>query len=461
MCHVAQSYDALVELARMARPALLDGLFPKQRAFIEDPSRSKAALCTRRAGKTFADGRYLAREATRRPNIPCAYVNLTRSNAKRLMWPQLHRMKATYSLPCEPNESDLTFRFSNGSSIWLVGADDQRKVERLRGEGYGLVIIDEPGSFPQPLLGYLKDEVIGPALIDHRGTLAMTGTPSPIPAGTFFDATTSETTAHGGRWSLHQWSMRDNPHLPNVEEEIAKVLRENHWTMEHPKFRREYLGEWVRDLGSLVYPYDAGKNWVDKLPDDGEWMYTLGIDYGTVDATAFAILAWRRRVPHEVYLVESWGRSGLIPSEAAEEVAKLCQRYRFERIVGDVGGLGKGYVEEARRRWSLPISPAQKQNKRGFIELMAGDLKAGNLRVVGPKCGEWIDEAEKLQWGDDTHEAEDARFSNHRLDAALYAYREARQWNEKPLAPVLSPEQRIIRAAETRSARMKKPWYAR
>lgn len=445
----------------MAKPDLLGSLFPKQRAFVEDPARFKSALCTRRAGKTVAAGTDLAASSLARPKIPNAYITLTRFNAKRLMWPQLHRLKARYGLSCELNESDLIARFDNGASIWLAGADDPRKVERIRGEGFGKVYIDEPGSFTKPLLRYLMQEVVGPALVDHRGTLCLTGTPDPIPDGIFYDATTSLTTRHGGPWSLHTWSMLDNPFIVDPAEEIERVLRDNGWTREHPKFRREYLGEWVRDLGSLVYPYDAQRNWVERLPDDGEWMFTLGIDYGTVDATAFAVVAWRRRKPNEVWLVESWGKSGLIPSEAAEEVSKLCARYRFDRIVGDVGGLGKGYVEEARRRWGIPIQPAQKQNKRGYIELIQGDLKAGNFKVVGPRCGEWIDEAEKLQFEDETREKEDPNGSNHRLDAALYAYRDARQWNEKPPGPELTPAERIVKTAEEKARRMKKPWYAR
>lgn len=456
-----QSIDALKALRARAQSDVLAGLFPKQRAFVDDPARAKVALCTRRAGKTFGAGRYLARTAMSVPNATCAYVTLTRGSAKRLMWPALHRMKAAHGLPLELNESELTAKCPNGSAVWLVGADDARKVERLRGDAYSLVIIDEPGSFPQTLLSYLLEDVIGPALIDHKGTLCMIGTPSPVPSGTFFDATTGSTRANGGRWSLHTWSMLDNPHLPDVEDEIERVLRDNHWTREHPQFRREYLGEWVRDLGALVYPYDRARNWVDKLSDDGDWLYTLGIDYGTVDATAFAVWAWRRRVPHEVYLVECWGKTGLIPSEAAGEVKALSERYRFDRIIGDTGGLGKGYAEEARRRWSLPIMPAQKTNKRGFIELMQGDLKAGNIKVVGPKCAQWIDEAEKLQWEDQSREAEHPGFANHCLDAALYGYREARAWNERAPAPPVSEEARIVALAERNWKKQRKPHYTR
>lgn len=445
----------------MAQPDLLTDLFPKQRAFVEDRCRFKSALCTRRAGKTFGAGRYMARAAFARPNVPIAYVTLTRFNAKRMMWPALHRMKASRGLAYELNESDLMAKCDNGSTIWLCGADDARKVERLRGEGWGLVIIDEPGSFPQELLGYLMLEVIEPALIDLRGTECLIGTPAPVPSGTFYDATTTDTTDFGGKWSLHRWSMLDNPHLPDVAGEIERVLRDNHWTREHPKFRREYLGEWVRDLGSLVYPYDAQRNLVDRLPVDGEWVYTLGIDYGTTQDCAFAVWAWRRRVPHECWLVECWKRPGMLPRDAALVAKELGTRYRFSTIVGDAGGLGKPYVEEARRIFGVPIRPAQKQAKRAYIELMSGELRAGNIKVVGPKCAQWIDEAEKLQWEDEQHEAEHPGFANHCLDAGLYGYREAKAWNEKAPAAPLTDEQRMAKAAEEAHRRRQRPWYAR
>jgi len=451
---------ALRRLGQLTKPDLLKGLFPKQRSFVEDPARFKAALCTRRAGKTFGVTRYLAIAAMGKPNAATAYVQLTRKNAKRDVWPAIHRMKAAHNLPCELNESDLTARFPNGSTISLVGADDARKVERLRGEGYVLVVVDEPGSFPQTLLGYLIQDVIEPALMDHRGTLALTGTPAPVPSGTFFDATTTDAYP-AGRWRVHKWSVLDNPHMPDPSEEMERTLRDNHWTREHPKFRREWLGEWVRDMGSLVYPFDRTRNLVAALPTDGEWLYTLGIDYGTVQDCAFAVWAWRRRVPHEAWLVECWKKPGMLPRDAAEAVKDLQSRYRFNRIVGDSGGLGKPYVEEAKRIFGLPIYDAQKKSKRAYIELMSGELRCGNIKVVAPNCAQWIEEAEALQWETESHETEYPGLPNHCLDAGLYGYRECKAWNERAPAAPLTEEQRILKVAQDRHHRMKKPWYGR
>jgi hypothetical protein len=145
------------------------------------------------------------------------------------------------------------------------------------------------------------------------------------------------------------------------------------------------------------------------------------MDFGYNDATAWAIWGW---LPYDktAYLLRCWGEVGIIPSVNAERVQALNATYHFERIVGDVGGLGKGYAEEARQRWHIPIQPADKTNKRGYIELFNGDMSRGSIKVVRPECQEYIDEARKLPWSDDRSE-EMPSFKNDRCDSALYGWR--------------------------------------
>ena len=64
-------------------------LFDYQLDFIDDESQIKTALCSRRSGKTYASCYYLLEEASRHPDIICAYIALTRRSAKRLMWTDL------------------------------------------------------------------------------------------------------------------------------------------------------------------------------------------------------------------------------------------------------------------------------------------------------------------------------------------------------------------------------------
>ncbi len=190
-------------------------------------------------------------------------------------------------------------------------------------------------------------------------------------------------------------------------------------------------GVWMRDTSGLVYHWDSARNGRTDQPD-----YTntvLGIDFGYTDSTAFSILGWSK---HSQTLSVLWSHkeAGLIPSACAEVVRELDAVYHFDRIVGDVGGLGKGYAEEMRQRFSIPIKPAEKQNKLGYISLLNGALARGELLIVKPSNQELIRELEELPWNE-ARTAEEPGFENHLTDSLLYAWREAKAFWEKPEVP--------------------------
>jgi hypothetical protein len=252
--------------------------------------------------------------------------------------------------------------------------------------------------------------------------------------------------------------LEDNPSVDAVayEESLYKL---------DPTTRKQLRdGVWVRDSGGLVYQFDPGKMQVDaaELVDPTTrkttlTKYVLAIDFGFTDSTAFAILGWR---PHDkaVYLVESFKETKLTPSAVAEKVVELKETYKFDVMVGDIGGLGKGYVEEARRRFKLPIEAAEKQNKRGYIDLLNGALHNGEFRLVRGKNDALIAEMAELPWKDDRSKPEDG-FEDHLCDAMLYGWRAAWAYLAKP-APV-EPDQNTaeweaMQADKRRQAEKKK-----
>lgn len=447
----------------------LSDLFPEQRKFVEDPSRHKAALCSRRAGKTHAAVVSLILAAQDHPGVTVLYLALTRESAKKLAWKPLIAFNDQYQLGLKFQHSELEATLPNGSIIKVAGADDVRRVERLRGDKYKLAIIDESQSFRPSILAYLRKDILRLSLVDYRGTLILMGTPGPAPTGLFYDVTTG---SEGG-WSVHRWTIFDNPFIPHAAEEFEEEKRQNRWNEDHPTLQREWLGRWVRDLGSLVYPYSPERNRIDRLPSytSGEWRHALGIDFGVTNATAFVVVAWHENDP-TLYIVESESKTGVIPSEAAEIVKDYQRRYDFSRIVGDIGGLGKAFSEEMRRRHAIPVQPAQKADKRGFQELMGGDLTSGLIKVIGPKNQTLIDEWQTIQWTADRSK-EDDRYSNHAADAALYVWREAKHYTaEIPVPPRTSPlsedeiRAEIVRKEQEALERLRRPkneeddWFA-
>jgi hypothetical protein len=400
-------------------------LFDKQLAFFDDPAKRKVARCSRRAGKTTetaideVDGCLEAAQAGI-GRAKCLYATLTRERAKELLWPELKHLNEQEQLGIRFNEVELTATLPEALGLGVVkltGADKAKEIEKRRGDKLKRARIDEAQAFGEYLRQFV-DDVLEPALLDLQGDLGLLGTPGPVCAGLFFEASTGE--APG--WSQHHWTMLDNPHIPHAREWLEKLKRERNWDDAHPTYRREWLGEWVNDAGALFYRYDALRNAYERLPEGPDWRYVMGVDLGFDDA--FACVVWAfSRTTSELYEVDCFKASSLIPSQWAAHIASRMERYRPERVVVDSGGLGKAFVEELRQRHKLAVQPAEKQNKAAYVELLNGDLERGLVKVRhhSPLAEEW----RTLPRDMDDPAKEDSRFANHAADAALYGWREA------------------------------------
>ena len=358
------------------------------------------------------------------PDNNCVYLAMTRRQAKKNIWPILKVLNRKFNLNLDFNETDLEVRLTNGSFIMLVGCDDSRQVDKLRGNHYELVVVDEAASFGISL-DNLIDDVIGPALLDNDGTFAMIGTPGAACVGPFHDVTNIGKDG----WSVHKWTVFDNVNLPKAKAGIEHLKQIRGWDDNDPTYLREYCGRWVRDANSLVYSFTVA-NVVDQLPKFEH--HVLGVDLGFDDATALSVVSWNDR-EKVAYIHDSTKESGCVVSEVADKITSYTRRYAFDRIVVDQGGLGKMIVQELSQRYQLPLHAAEKSDKAGMIKFMNSDLKSGRVKVLAGD--DWTKEAQILQW-DETHRREDGRFQNHVTDCVLYAYRESRHWlSREEIAP--------------------------
>ena len=409
-----------------------EDLFDRQLALIDDPAKQKAALCSRRAGKTFTCCFYMLEVAHKYSNSLIPYIALTRSVAKRLMWGALKRANTQYHIGMKFNNNELIATLKNGSQISLNGANDEADIDKLRGSAYPLVVIDEAASYG-PFLPELVEDVLEPALIDYSGTLLMTGTPNARCHGHFFNATTDPKSGY----SVHKWTIRENPYIPHAGDYLDKKLIQKGWGGDNPVYLREWCGKWIRSDDSLVYRYsDKNRVTEEDIPDGLD--YILGVDLGFTDATAFVVWGFSSDSPN-AYLVEGVKQSRLITSEIAEIIEDMHYKYNFTSMVCDTGGLGKSMVEEMRRRYGLPLKAAEKRNKFSYIEYFNDGLRTGRIKVLGDS--DIFDEWDLLQWNENRNK-EDDRFENHLSDASLYGWRECRHFMYEegiPPAEVGSP----------------------
>lgn len=412
---------------------------PKQLAFFDDTSARVTAVCTRRAGKTVVDSAKAVDAVVKHPRRIALYITLTSQTSRDNLEPELDAANSSYALGLRKNADGHGLRYytREGGCVWLAGCKDKREAEKFRGLPYSTVIIDEGGTHRKEVLKYLIDACVGPALTDIGGQLALTGTPGEVPQGMFWAASTGLDPTTAGNWSKHRWSVRDNPHHPFGRDPAAlEAYRlERGLALDDPTWLREFEGQWVLDLDSLIYHYDASKHAWDGVLPEGRQTNILGVDLGYDDECAFSATTSIEGQP-TVYIRETYGKSQLLVGGIAAEIHRLTQRYRFDSIWIDSGGLGKTILKTLQSEYGLNVRAAEKQDKGVHIRNMKSAMSAGHLKVAREAMGV-VEEWETLPWNEQrTNHAEG--YPDHQTDATLYAHRQHpthEQWVKEPPLP--------------------------
>ncbi len=465
---------------------LLRSCHPKQLAFVTDPGRRIAALVARGGGKTTGGRARLVRRMLRTPKAKCLFVATTRQQAEELMWPPLKELIEKLGIEATFNETKLRVTFRrNGAQLRLVGADDKREIEKLRGIPHHEVGIDEGASYDTALLDNLINRIISPRLGDYGGCLWVIGTPGHVLSGLFYQVTrtgseisrkyedrASPEYANWQRWSTHYWSLQDGaPYIGAMARLWAEALvnkEANGWTDSNPIWRREYLGQWAADDTENVYRYRAyaedGSEWNGWSPEinpitgiailpASDWRFVYGLDMGHGDPMAVVIFAYSvsERILRHVYGFE---RRGMYAKTIAELL--LGPELNHEKpgglfgatgwpdaIVADTAGLGDAMLDELANVYGIRIAAAEKKNKFDAIELFNGDLVDGRIKILAGSLLE--EQLLGLQWAEDQWGKikENKAQANHSTDAAIYARRVAlHQFKEEQPTPRPNPAAR-------------------
>lgn len=407
-------------------PVFVDKDFKAQASFIADTARKKAAICTRRAGKTNGVARMMLKALHEAPSGDVLYLGLTKNTVRRLMWePILKPLNRSLGINAEPNETTMSLKLSETSHIYCLGADaDEQEMQKLLGGKYKLVVIDEAQSFRIDM-HKLVNQVLRAALSDLRGTICLTGTPDDLTHGLFYDITRQDGRRLNG-WSVHEWSADDNPYMRNAwADEIKEIELEHPLAHELPWFQRMYLGQWVTDSDALVYKFNSTLNTVSKLPDQ-EYTYVLGIDLGFNDASAFTLFAYSDRDPC-LYIVENTKYAGLIVAEVAQIIKNYRDKYQISYFPCDPAS--KQVVEELKQRYGIPLTSAEKSEKDRYIEMMNSDFRQSLIKLVDGDTKTLQEEYHGLIWDKiAARRLEHPSCKNDAADSALYGWRLCRQY---------------------------------
>lgn len=431
---------------RLAHPPdVYRGLFGEQTGLLNDPIRMKAAVCSRRAGKTYCVTRAMIKSCLKRPGALVGYLTKTRDWAEELVWEPLQTISERNHLYGDFNNAKLRCRLPNKSKIRLAGAKDKAQTEVLRGFGYDLLVIDEAGSIDPVIMRYVTREILPAALGETKGTLLVVGTPNESCSGFFHDITTDSSRGY----SVHHWTQRQNVMFPRwahihdptareaaVEAYLAEERKLHGYAETDPEYQREYLGLWTRNEELFIYRI-LDKNLV-YAPEDIDLRHILAIDLGWWDMTAWELVGYNQQHMKMWECHSTEDQKLTFPDimvntfdyiEACHDDEGYCS---IEKIVIDTAGAGKVVQEtmakEVGKKFEIPCVAAKKNQKAVGMKMLASDFRTEQA-YLRPD-GVCQDQMKSLQWdGRALREKEPApgQFIDN-ADAYLYAHRECYHW---------------------------------
>lgn len=470
---------------------MLEGCHPWQRYAVLEIARFFTWLVGRGGGKTTA---FLVRFLIGIVSITrgrFVYVAPTLGMATELLWDPLKDTIARLVQRGLCEEGDFEFKEigktvtcrRTGSRLRLVGGDDRRELDKLRGQPFDGVGVDEACVFPPDLLEVLAERIIIPRLGERNGWLGFASTPGHVLRGFFYErsslagvgkfhrpfADRNQKGYKGWRgWSSHTWSLKDVAELPNAgrlypaivanwRDALAKKEAEG-ISDDNPIWKRERLGLWALDETDTVFkyrPHDkdgkpfnqwdpaAGKTGIEQLhaamvalPGDvpiADWRYVVSADMGHADPFALNVFMFcpadpKRRMFHAMGLER--------PAMYARPIAEILLGEELNTdapggvfmVTGWPDGLvmdaDLAVIEELANVYGVRMQKAERKidYKFGAIELTNGDLLEGRIFVL--KDSPLEKQLQELQWTTDDfsgRKREHAAQANHSTDCLIYA----------------------------------------
>lgn len=332
------------------------------------------------------------------------------------------------------NAQAKRYTFPSGATLTFGYLDSEKDKDQYASAEYHYIGFDELTQFPKNwylfMFSRLRREKTSGIPVRMRAATNPGNIGHVWVKARFVDKETAEA-------PFVQALLDDNPHLDKEGYRLSLSKLDSVTRAQLEK------GIWRNDASGLVYMFDQSKNLIFSSPVCHQ--HILGIDYGqTRDACAFTVLGWKYNDP-TVYVLKSYKKPKMIPSESAQEALTLNEKYHFQQIIGDANGLGStgGYVGEARRRFKIPVQAARKNDKPGYIKLFNGELEEGKVKIVQNECGSLIQEYQELPWADESRMKEAEGFDNHCADSALYGWRACQafltEMGTQSTGPIASP----------------------
>lgn len=400
-------------------------LAPYQLKLLRSASRYVLLNCCRQAGKSTGAALLALWTCIFKPGaLVVVFAQAGRQSNEVLVAVQRF-LSAMPERPDLKGDSVNRVAFKNGSRILCLPSTGAT----VRGFAADLVIMDEAGMAPDALF-----RAVAPMISAKKGRLVLMSTPNGE-QGFFW----SMWTQGGPKWDRIEAPWQECPWHAADPDEIAMQRM-----MLQELFPQEYECKFLSaTLGSLYAAFNPAVNVIQSLPpaDAKLWGFLLGLDFGVVNHTAFVVCGWLPQDPC-LYVVHSESSPGLLAPDVGRRIEELRRTWPIGRIVGDEGGIGKGYMEQLRRFHFIAAEAAEKQKKAAFVNVLNGSFAMGRVKIVGPSNMDLISQIRSLQWNSTRTNHKDGQLADL-ADAFLYGWRSSTAYLQEPPAAPKTREERL------------------
>lgn len=322
------------------------------------------------SGKTYLGYILKAKRMLRVPQGNCLLVGKTYRSYCRNVLDPMREMWGPELVELPRGDGTVTLF---GRKCYIVGANDERAVQKIQGISLVYCDGDEFATWPESFFEMLKSRLRMPG-----ATCDLTCNPDGPHhwAKRFID---------GGGVRYWHFRLTDNPF--NAQEFVDAISREYSGLW----YRRHILGEWVQAEGAVYDMFDVDSHTTTADPATGNcW---VGIDYGTTNPTVALVM---RESDGRMIITDELRMSGATDLQSAE------------RLKGWIADLGISpqwiFIDPSAASFRLQlhqlgvtrVAPADNEVVNG-IRRTASLLSAGKL-LVSKSCDGLIGELTSYVW---------------------------------------------------------------
>lgn len=226
----------------------------------DDPTRYIVINCGRRAGKSFLVAPRTLQYATEHPKSVIWYIAPNYKQAESIMWSMLREVVPLHAI-AKKNETKLSITLTNGSEIYLKGAEDP---DSLRGNRIDFCVFDECAFIAKWEEVW---KVIRPTLVDSKANVWFISTPNG------FNHFKDLAEKRDKDWSYHHYTSYDNPFIAAEELDAARL------EMDEDSFQQEFMGEFRKMTGLVYKSFNRDVHMVT-IPNLDGYSHFRALDFG-------------------------------------------------------------------------------------------------------------------------------------------------------------------------------------